>query len=525
MDAVAELSRRVPTTARRVGADGVETVPLDEIVIGDRVRVAADEDVPVDGNVVVGGGTLDESTITGEATPVERVEGDRVFAGTRVTSGLLTIEASSAGSDTTVVRIIRAVEDAQAGKTNLQRLADRVAGVFVPTVVIVAALTLLGWVVASGTSGLAPGLQAAIAVLVVACPCALGLATPTAVAVATGEAARRGILVRDPVALETAGRVDTVILDKTGTLTTGTFMVTGLRAVRESGIDETELLQLAAAAEANASHGIGRAIVEEARRRDLRVPEAVSFESRVGMGVEAAVAGRRILVGSRRFMERSDINASAAQDAVDAVCRAGGAPVLVAVDGRLVGVIGVADTVRPGAAEAVRRLRAAGLSVAMVTGDGRNVAEAVASDVGIDEVSAEVTPLGKVEAVQRLRDAGRRVAFVGDGTNDAPALATADVGIAFAAGTDAANAAAGVSLVSDAIRQVPAVLEISRLSRRTIKQNLFWAFVYNVVAIPLAAMNVLAPAYAAAAMMLSSISVVLNALRLGRLVRRRLAQT
>jgi Cu+-exporting ATPase len=210
---------------------------------------------------------------------------------------------------------------------------------------------------------------------------------------------------------------------------------------------------------------------------------------------------------------------------VDAVCRAGGAPVLVAVDGRLVGVIGVADTVRPGAAEAVRRLRAAGLSVAMVTGDGRNVAEAVASDAGIDEVSAEVTPLGKVEAVQRLRDAGRRVAFVGDGTNDAPALATADVGIAFAAGTDAANAAAGVSLVSDAIRQVPAVLEISRLSRRTIKQNLFWAFVYNVVAIPLAAMNVLAPAYAAAAMMLSSISVVLNALRLGRLVRRRLAQT
>lgn len=518
-DAVSELSRRVPTSARRVTPDGVETVPLDEIGVGDRVRVAEDEDVPVDGEIVDGSGTLDESTITGESAPVERAKGDRVFAGTRVTGGLLTLTATSPGTDTTVTRIIRAVEDAQAGKTEMQRLADRVAGVFVPIIVAVAVVTLVGWIIASGgAAGIAPGLRAAIAVLVVACPCALGLATPTAVAVATGEAARRGILVREPAALETAGLVDTLVFDKTGTLTTGEFGVTAIDTI--GGITEDELLELAAAAETNASHGIATAIVAEAKSRSLRIADVDSFEPRVGMGVEATIADRRVVVGSRRFMEQSDIDVTPADHVIERTLNDGGAPVLVAVDGSIAGVIGVADKVRDGSAEAVRRLRSAGIDVAMVTGDGLRVAEAVAEKVGIDDITAEVTPLGKVEDVQRRQAAGRRVAFVGDGTNDAPALATADVGVAFAAGTDAANAAAGVSLVSDAVRLVSEVLRISRLSRRVIKQNLFWAFVYNVVAVPLAAFNVLPPAYAAAAMMMSSISVVLNALRLGRLVRR-----
>lgn len=512
--AVAALARRMPKTAVRLRDGKVETVSVESIAVGDFLRAAVDTVVPVDGKVVQGSAAVDHSAVTGESVPVARTVDDDVLAGGIVREGSLTIKATGVGRDSAIGAIIRAVEEAQSGKTPMQRIADRVAGVFVPIVVILAVLTWIGWSVLG--AGFAAGIRPAIAVLVIACPCAMGLATPTAVLVATGSAALRGILVRDAAALEAAGRVDRVLLDKTGTLTTGMLQVKNvvdLRANRATH-DERDVVRLAAAVEQFSQHPLARAIVDRAKTWHVDLPEPERFTSEPGFGVAATVEGREVVVGSAAFVLRRGVDLSGAKERIEKLAMHGETVVLLAVDRSVAGIIGLTDTVRPGAAEAISRLRHLGAEATMVTGDQSTTADVVATNVGIEHVLAETLPTEKVEAVKRAKREGHVVAFVGDGINDAPALAAADVGIAFAAGTDVAVAAADITLVRDDLSLVPEVIHIARRSVRIIKQNLFWAFFYNVAAIPLAATGKISPGLAAAAMMCSSISVVLNSLRL-----------
>ncbi|WP_182909966.1 cation-translocating P-type ATPase [Microbispora sp. H13382] len=520
--AIRELLGLRPKTARVLRGDAEIEVPVEDVAVGDLVRIRPGEKIPVDGVVTAGVSTVDESMITGESMPVRRGEGDPLIGSTINRTGSVVMRATAVGQDTTLAQIVRLVERAQGSKAPLQRLADTVSGWFVPAVIGIAVLTFAVWAVFGPDQGrLTFGIGTAIAVLIIACPCALGLATPTAIMVGTGKAAELGILISGGDALEQARRLTTVVLDKTGTITRGRPDVTYLVAV--AGGDADELLTYAAAAETGSEHPLGEAIVTRARDRGLRLPGVENFDAVPGHGVEARVAGRAVLIGNAALMRRHDVSVGELEQLSAEAAAEGATPVYVALDGRLAGLIGVADTIRPESREAVDRLRALGLEVWMLTGDNRVTADVVARQVGIDHVIADVRPEDKAARVAALRETGAVVAMVGDGINDAPALATADLGIAIGTGTDVAIAASDITLVGGDLRGIVSAIDLSRRTVTTIKQGLAWAFAYNVLLIPVAAgvlypFNgvLLDPSLAAAAMAMSSVSVVTNALRLRR---------
>jgi Cu+-exporting ATPase len=502
----------------RVVRDGEEVeVAVDEVVVGDLVVVRPGEKVPVDGAIIQGRSTIDESMLTGESLPVEKEPGDAVIGATINRAGSFTFRTARVGRDTALAQIVRLVEEAQGSKAPIQRLADRVSARFVPAVIAIAAIAFAVWLAAG--SSFTAALLAFVAVLIIACPCALGLATPTAIMVGTGRGAELGLLVKSGAALETAERLDAIVLDKTGTLTTGAPRVTDVIAHGE--LDADALLALAASAESRSEHPLGEAIVRAASERGLEADASAGFGAAVGHGVTAAVRGTAVAVGSARHL--LDLGIDIAPLAADAerLENEGKTAVYVAADHSAEGVVAVADTLKPEAREAVSELKRLGLEVAMLTGDNRRTADAIAAEAGIDRVLAEVLPGDKVAEVRRLQDEGRRVAMVGDGINDAPALAQADIGIAIGTGTDIAMEASDMTLISGDLRQVAAPIALSRQTMRTIKQNLVGAFAYNVSLIPVAAGALyplwgitLDPILAAAAMAASSVTVVANALRL-----------
>ncbi len=518
--AIAALAKRAPKETLVKRGDSWQKVAADRVERGDSVRVPRDAAIPVDGDVIDGEADVDERLLTGEPMPVTKRAGDRVSAGTLVIDGQIDIRATEVGRMAALGRVASLVERAQHGRTRMQRMADQLAGVLTPVIVVVAIATFAGWMIFGGAEHAAHGARAAIAVLVVACPCALGLATPTATMVATSLAALRGILVRDAETLESMGRIDTVVWDKTGTLTAGEPHVVSIATYGDA--NESDVLRWASAAEKYAAHPLGRAIVREAQRRELEVADPSSFNSIPGAGVSATVNTSTILVGSEKLLRESGVAIEPAPSASDEG-RGAYSRVDVAVDGGRVGTIDVADAIRPSAASAIRRLADMGIESRLLTGDAQRAAIAVANEVGIDaeRVDAGVDPAGKHERVASLKSASRRVAMVGDGVNDAAALAAADVGVAFATGADVAVESAGISLVGGTPHLVADAVEVARLAVRVIRQNLFWAFFYNVLMIPLAATGHVPPAWAAAAMMLSSLTVVSNAIRIPRIWRRR----
>jgi P-type Cu+ transporter len=505
----------------RVIRDGVERdIPVESVLVGDLVRVRPGEKVPVDGEIVEGQSALDESMLTGESLPVDKGPGDQVIGATLNTSGSFVFRATKVGKDTTLAQIVRLVEEAQGSKAPIQQLADRVAEYFVPAVLGIAALTFLVWLSVGPEAGrLSFAVGNAIAVLIIACPCALGLATPTAIMVGTGKAAEHGILIRGGEALEGARRVNTIVLDKTGTLTRGKPAVTNVLVT--NGMTEHDLLRLAAAAELGSEHPLGEAIVARAKALGLELPALEHFRALSGKGIQAMVGGRELLLGNLALMQQTGVNLNGLTEQAQQLARAGRTPMYVAVAGQPAGVIAVADTLRPESAEAVAQLKALGLEVWMLTGDTRATADAIAREVGIDHVLAEVLPHEKTGKVRELQAQGKVVAMVGDGINDAPALAQADLGIAIGTGTDVAMAASDITLIGGDLRSIVTAIALSRRTVATIKQGLFWAFGYNVLLIPVAMGALypftgvlLDPVLAAAAMAMSSVSVVTNALRL-----------
>ncbi len=498
--------------------DGEEVeVPLEEVAVGDILLVRPGDRIPVDGEIVAGESAVDESMVTGESMPVDKGAGDEVVGGTVNQSGAFRFRATRVGAETVLAQIIRLVQEAQASKAPIQRLADRVAGIFVPIVIGIAAVTFAVWLAAGPNPTYA--VIAAVSVLIIACPCALGLATPTSLLVGTGRGAELGVLVRSAEALEVAGRLDAVVLDKTGTLTLGQPRLTDVIAA--PGWTEDRALALAASVERQSEHPLGQAVVRAARDRDLALAEAEDFRALSGLGVRGRVGGVGALVGSARLLADAGVSTEAISGRAEALAAEGKTVMLAAADGEAAGVVAVADVARPEAAEAVALLKDLGLSVYMLTGDNARTAQAIASQVGIDEVRAEVLPDQKAEAVKALQNQGQHVAMVGDGINDAPALAQADVGIAIGRGTDIAMEAGDITLVRDDLRLVAEAIRLSRATLSNIRQNLFWAFFYNTAGIPVAAGvlfpiigRLLHPAMAAAAMAFSSVSVVANALRL-----------
>jgi P-type Cu+ transporter len=535
-EAIKKLAGLQAKTARVLRGGEELDVPLENVRVGDVVVVRPGEKVPVDGRVVSGGSAVDESMITGESIPVTKREGDEVIGATINTSGSFRFEATKVGEDTTLHQIMRMVEEAQGSKAPIQRLADRISAVFVPAVIGVAVVTFAVWLMFGPEPALTFALLNTVAVLIIACPCAMGLATPTSIMVGTGKGAESGILIRGGEALEGAHKLDTVVLDKTGTLTRGTPELTDVVVL--DGMHEEELLRLLASAERGSEHPLGESIVRTARHRGLSLGELEAFEAVSGGGIRARVEGREVLVGSRRFLSESGISEDGLASRDEELAREGKAPIFVAVDGELAGFVAVADVVRDESREAVDRLHTLGLEVAMLTGDNCRTAEAIARELGVDRVVAEVRPEDKVAEVKRLQAEGKRLGMVGDGINDAPALAQADVGIAIGTGTDVAMEASDLTLISGDVRGVARAIMLSKATVRNIKQNLFWAFAYNVALIPVAAgvlyplftegsvpeilrpvlgeYGFLNPILAAGAMALSSVTVVSNALRLRR---------
>jgi Cu+-exporting ATPase len=519
--AVRALLRLRPSTAR-VLRDGAERdLPLDQVLVGDLLRVRPGERVAVDGIVLEGASAIDESMLTGESIPVEKAPGDHVIGGSLNSSGSFVLRAERVGRDTMLAQIVRLVERAQGSKAPIQRVVDRVTGRFVPAVLVVAIATFTAWMLLGPEPRLPLALSTAIAVLIIACPCAMGLATPTAIMVGTGKGAEAGILVRDGAALETAQRVRTVVLDKTGTITRGEPEVIGLTS---HGVhDDGELLRLAAAAERGSEHPLAEAVVRAALARGLDLPAATEFQSVAGGGVQASVEGRRVMVGADRLLAEAGVDTGAMVEAGEAAAEAGRTPVLVAIDGSVAGLIEIADALKPESAAAISALGADGLEVWIISGDRQAVARRIGEQVGVpaERVLAGVGPDGKAARIAELQAGGRRVAMVGDGINDAPALAQADLGVAIGTGADVAVEASDVTLVGDDLGGVPAAIRLSRATMRTIRQNLGWAFGYNLLLIPVAAGLLypltgwlLSPALAAGAMALSSVSVVTNSLRL-----------
>jgi Cu+-exporting ATPase len=520
--AIGALIDLAPKTGRRIRADGAEEdVALDAIALGDRLRVRPGEKVPVDGKLVEGRSAVDESLLTGESTPVAKTVGDRVIGGAINQSGAFVMRADRIGRDTMLAQIVQMVAEAQRSRAPIQRLADQVSGWFAPLVIAVAIAAFVAWAIWGPEPRAAYGLVAAVSVLIIACPCALGLATPMSIMVGVGRGARAGVLIKHAEALERFEKVDTLVVDKTGTLTEGKPRVVALRAI---GVGEDELLRFAASLEQGSEHPLAAAIVRAATGNGIELLPPEGFEATPGKGVTGAVAGRQVALGNLAMMQAAGIAASDLSAAADAIGGDGATLIFAALDGKGCGVIAVADPVRPTARDAVRALKRAGVRVVMLTGDNRATAEAVARELGIEDVEAEILPEAKANAVERLRRQGRVVAMAGDGVNDAPALAAADVGIAMGAGADVAIESAGVTLLGGDLSAIVAARRLSQATMRNIRQNLVFAFVYNVAGVPIAA-GVLYPAFglllsptvAAAAMALSSVSVIANALRLRRL--------
>ena len=514
-----------PKTARVIRTDGTREVeadvPVETVETGETVVVRPGERIPVDGEVLSGESAVDESMLTGESMPVSKKPGDRVIGGTINRAGAFSYRATTLGTDSVLAQIVRLMRDAQGSRAPIQRLADRISAVFVPIVILIAAITFGVWYFTADTAPLMRGLAAAVAVLIIACPCAMGLAVPTAVMVSTGKGAELGILIKGGEALQRAGDVQTVVLDKTGTVTEGRPTVTDV--IARGSRSESELLALVASLESRSEHPLAEAIVRHARDRQVEVVPPESFESHTGRGASGVVNGQAVAAGNERLI--ADWGLDVAPLRADAERLAGEAktPVFVAVNGELAGVLAVADPIRATSREAIGRMRAMGLDVVLLTGDNQRTADAIARAAGVERVVAGVLPEGKVNEVRRLQSEGRVVAMVGDGINDAPALAQADVGMAIGTGTDVAANAADVVLMRGDLRSAAQAIELSRRTMRTMKQNLFWAFVYNVIGIPIAA-GVLYPAFglllspiiASGAMAFSSVSVVSNSLRLRR---------
>ena len=522
--AIKALLNLAPRTARRIAADGSEEeVSLDLVAVGDRLRVRPGEKVPVDGIVEDGRSSLDESMVTGESMPVTKAKDDKVIGGTLNQTGALIITADKVGRDTMLARIVQMVAEAQRSRAPIQRMADQVSGWFVPAVILVAILAFAGWSIWGPEPRFAYGLVAAVAVLIIACPCALGLATPMSIMVGVGRGASMGVLIKNAEALEHMEKVDTLVVDKTGTLTEGRPAVTEILSA--SGFEDAEILRLAASVERASEHPLALAIVEAAKERDIAPAEVSDFDSPTGRGALGVVDGRRIILGNARFLADEGIAAEALAAQADTLRRDGATAIFIGVDGKVAGVFAIADPVKQTTPEALAALKAEGIRVVMLTGDNRTTAEAVAKRLGIDDVEAEVLPDQKSAVVARLRDEGRVVAMAGDGVNDAPALAVADVGIAMGSGTDVAIESAGVTLLKGDLTGIVKARRLSEATMSNIRQNLVFAFIYNAAGVPVAAGVLypvfgilLSPIIAAAAMALSSVSVVTNALRLNRQV-------
>lgn len=492
---------------------------LDAVVVGDRLRVRPGEKVPVDGTLIEGRSAVDESMITGESMPVTKEAGAILIGGTMNQTGGFVMEAGKVGRDTMLAQIVRMVAEAQRSRAPIQRLADKVSGWFVPAVILIAVIAFAAWAAVGPEPRLAHALVAAVAVLIIACPCALGLATPMSIMVGVGQGARFGVLIKNAEALERFEKVDTLVIDKTGTLTEGRPKVTSI--VVAEGNAETELLRLAATLERASEHPLAAAIVEAARERGVALGTAEDFDSPVGKGVTGSVDGKKLVIGSHPIMDEAEVDLSSLADKAEALRREGATVIFISVDGRASGLFAISDPIKTTTPAAMEALQGEGVRVVMLTGDNRATALAVADRLGIEEVEAEILPEHKSEIVRRLRDDGRIVAMAGDGVNDAPALAAADVGIAMGTGTDVAIESAGVTLLKGDLQGIARARQLSRATMRNIRENLFFAFVYNAAGVPIAA-GILYPAFglllspiiAAAAMTLSSVSVIGNALRL-----------
>jgi P-type Cu+ transporter len=510
-DSIKLLLGLQPKTAQIIKDKKEIEIPIADVIVGDVIIVRPGECIPVDGVILKGDSSADESMVSGESIPVDKTVGDKVIGGTINRNGSFEFLATAVGADTVVAHIAKLVEEAQGSKAPIQHFADKIASVFVPVVMVVALAAFGVWYLFLGL-GFASALMNAIAVLVIACPCSLGLATPTAIMVGTGRGASFGVLIKNAESLERAHKINTIVFDKTGTITSGTPSVTDIESY--NGSDEEIVLRLAASLEKKSEHPLGDAIVREAKNRSLILDETNSFQSHTGFGVEASVNGRKAAVGSERMMRDASIDISPASNAILRFSEQGKTPILVAIDGRVIGLIAVADTIRPASNKTVAELKEMGFELVLLTGDNSRTAHAIAAQTGIDIVFAEILPQEKAAKIQELQLHGKTVAMVGDGVNDAPSLAQADVGIAVGTGTDIAMETADITLMKSDLRGVLRAIRLSRQTMRTIKQNLFWAFVYNSIGIPLAAIGMLNPMFAAGAMALSSVSVVTNSLRL-----------
>ena len=520
-EAIKKLMGLAPKTAVILENGQEKEIPIDEVEIGDIILVKPGDKIPVDGTVTGGHTSIDESMLTGESMPVDKKEGDPVYAASLNTTGVIQFKAEKIGSDTALAQIIKLVEDAQGSKAPIAQMADIVSGYFVPVVCVIALLAGIGWYFGTG-GDLKFALTIFISVLVIACPCALGLATPTAIMVGTGKGAENGILIKGGEALETAHKINTIVFDKTGTITEGKPKVTDVLVA--GSVSKDRLLQLTASAERGSEHPLGQAIVLGAKESGLTLLEAEQFDSLTGRGIKARLEGEDILAGNRKLMDEQNISLAGMEEISDRLAEEGKTPMYVAINGELAGIVAVADVVKESSRAAIERLHKMGIEVAMITGDNKKTAAAIAKQVGIDRVLAEVLPQDKSNEVKKLQSENRKVAMVGDGINDAPALAQADIGIAIGSGTDVAMESADIVLMRSDLMDVPAAIDLSKHTIRNIKQNLFWAFGYNVIGIPIAAgvlhllFNgpLLNPMFAAAAMSLSSVSVLTNALRLKR---------